>query len=62
MTVEQATREYFENRIFDKGIAEGWIRRPIGFRDPQSLKKKLYEQYFSDDPIAGEIPKGWEAE
>lgn len=63
MTTEtQATREYLENRIFEKAIEDGVIRRPIGFGDRPQLKESLYEQFVSDDPLAGAVPVEWEGE
>ena len=53
------TREYLENRSLEDTISRGLIRRPLGYLYPETLKKMVFEQYFSDDPLTGDIPKGW---
>ncbi len=54
-TEAQATREYLEDRLLQDAISEGLVRRPMGFIDPPQLKECLYEQFVSEDPLAGAI-------
>ena len=58
MTVEHETRLYLEDRIFEGAVKRGAIRRPIGFLDPSTLKRKLYDA-FTGDPLTADVPKGW---
>ena len=34
-------REYVEDRLLERAIEEGWIRRPVGFLDPSTLREAV---------------------
>jgi hypothetical protein len=55
MTADHETRLYLE------AVKRGAIRRPIGFLDPSTLKRKLYDA-FTGDPLTADVPKGWKPE